>query len=269
MSSQLWRYTSIEQFLSLLVTKSLWFTCVDQFPDKTEGLFPAKYYDVDYIEQQYRSGPRARWPKGHGPRWQAEQVVSRHKLETRHRIQYAVNCWHRSKTESEALWKLYASAGKGIALRTTLTRLRKSFCDPKYPVLVKKVTYINRDLYSSDIKRPLGPIVLKPRSYSYEREVRAIVDLLHNVPSPAIQQFHVDITRASDDIPIPENSRLRIISDVKGVAVHVDINKLVTEVVIGPLCEPWVEKTIKGLQSRLEFAFDCTKSNIYDYPEMR
>ena len=64
MGSKLWRYTTIEQFLNLLVTKSLWFTRVDQFPDKNEGLYPARYYNVDFIEQQYRSGPRKRWPKG-------------------------------------------------------------------------------------------------------------------------------------------------------------------------------------------------------------
>lgn len=269
MASQLWRYTTIEQFLNLLVTQSLWFTRVDQFPDKTEGLLPAKYYDVDFVEQQYRSGPRKRWPKRFGPRWQAEQFVSRNKLETRHRIQYAVNCWHRSETESEALWKLYAAAGKGIAVRTTLPRLRKSFCDLRYPVIVNKVTYIDRDVHFNAIERPLGPIALKPRSYFYEREVRAIVDLLHNVPSQVIQEFHVNVAQPSDDIPISESMRLSLVSETKGVAVQVDISTLVTGVVIGPLCEPWIERTVKGLLARFGLAFDCTKSNIYDYPELR
>ena len=134
---------------------------------------------------------------------------------------------------------------------------------------MRKVTYINRDLYFNDIERPLGPIILKPRSYSYEKEVRAIVDLLHNVPSPAIQEFHVDIKLPSDHIPIPENSRLWNISGIKGLNIQIDINTLLTEVVIGPLCEPWIEETIKKLQSRLKLTFDCTKSKIYDYPEMR
>ena len=166
------------------------------------------------------------------------------------------------------MWKLYASAGKGIAVRTTLPRLRKSFCDPKYPVMVRKITYINRDLHFNAIERPLGAIALKPRSYFYEREVRAIVDLLHNVPAQAIQEFRVNVAHPSDDIPIPESTRLSLISETKGVAVQVDISTLVTGVVIGPLCEPWVERTIKCLLSRLGLGFDCTKSNIYDYPEM-
>lgn len=269
MRSELWRYITIEQFLSLLATKSLWFTRVDQFPDKNEGLFPARYYDVNFIEQQYRSGPRKRWPKGHGPRWQADQVVSRHKIETKHRIQYAVNCWHRSKTESEALWKLYAAAGKGVAIKTTLSRLKKAFCDPKYPVEVEKIKYINRDTYSDDIERPLGPIVLKPKSYSYEKEVRAIVDLLHNVPTPVIQKFQVDIECPSDDIPIPKDSRLWHIAKIKGVSIKVDINTLLIEVVIGPLCEPWIEETIAKLLNELKLKIDCTKSKIYDYPKFR
>jgi hypothetical protein len=269
MRSELWRYITIEEFLNLIVTKSLWFTRVDKFSDKNEGLFPARYYDVNFIEQQYRSGPRKRWPKDHGPRWQAEQAVSRHKIETRHRLQYAVNCWHRSKVESEALWKLYAAEGKGVSIKTTMPRLKKAFCDPTYPVRVEKVKYIDRDIYSNEIERPLGPIVLKPKSYSYEKEVRAIIDLLHDVPTPVMQEFQVDIEKPSDDIPIPENSRLSHIAAIKGRSIRIDIKMLLTEVVIGPLCEQWVEKTIKQLIKELDLEINCTKSSIYDYPKFR
>ncbi len=138
-----------------------------------------------------------------------------------------------------------------------------------YPVRVEKVKYIDRDIYSEEIERPLGPIVLKPKSYSYEKEVRAIVDLLHAVPTPVIQEFQVDIEKPSDDITIPENSRLSHIANIKGRSIRVDIKTLLIEVVIGPLCEQWVEETFKKLLKRLKLEINCTKSSIYDYPKFR
>lgn len=37
----------------------------------------------------------------------------------------AVNCWHRNDGESEAMWRLYAEGGRGVAIETTSEALKQ------------------------------------------------------------------------------------------------------------------------------------------------
>ena len=270
MARILWRYMTFEGFTSLVLRSALWFSRIDQFTDKTEGLYPAKYYDLNFLENQFKKvEPDHEWKQGFGPRWQAEQALSRHKLETRHRIRWAVNCWHSNRTEAEAFWKSYANWGKGIAIQSTLDRLKKCFRDDRHSVKVDEVRYVDRDRFFSDFYPPAKPFFLKPRSYFYEREVRAYIDLLEGVERPPIIEFRVDPDLPSDEIDIPENSELARIADIKGAHVKVDLGTLILRVFIGPNCEPWIEKLVRDLLSRCSVDCHCVRSSLYDYPKFR
>ena len=52
----LWRYMAFEEFAALLMKRVLWFNRIDKFRDKTEGLYPPKYYDVHFLMGIYFLG---------------------------------------------------------------------------------------------------------------------------------------------------------------------------------------------------------------------
>jgi len=59
------------------------------------------------------------------------------------RNMFAVNCWFLGKSESEKMWKEYADSGKGIAIRSTVSRLATALQITGDYRLISKVGRIN------------------------------------------------------------------------------------------------------------------------------
>jgi hypothetical protein len=63
-----------------------------------------------------------------------------------------ISCWHRAAYESDAMWKLYAGEHKGIAICTTLDRMREAFrpfrLKPEYGV---------EDLWAGPVEYVVSP----------------------------------------------------------------------------------------------------------------
>jgi|HubBroStandDraft_1064217.scaffolds.fasta_scaffold165307_2 hypothetical protein len=61
----------------------------------------------------------------------SDQILSREDREARHRAVHELNsralisCWHENDRESVAMWRLYVSGREGVALKTTVGRLRR------------------------------------------------------------------------------------------------------------------------------------------------
>jgi hypothetical protein len=77
-----------------------------------------------------------------------------------------ISCWCASDHESHALWKIYCGSPEGIAIRTTLGRLRES-------VLGLQVQPINYALEPRTLSL-LDLASTKRPTYAYEEEVRVI-----------------------------------------------------------------------------------------------
>lgn len=117
------------------------------------------------------------------------------------RQQTFINCWSSSDHESHALWKIYCPPSDGVAIQTTLAKLRASVSDlPVHRVIYaipgsKKETPTRHDLVTK--KRPM---------FAYEQEVR--------------------IVRFMDE-HCPE-------SDVGGCGLDWDLNKYVESICVHP-----------------------------------
>jgi hypothetical protein len=153
----IWRYMSLEKLQSLLCEESLFFTRIDGFQDRWEGVLP-------------RSLREAEWNMG---RDGGEKTAETAKKLKKH---YYVNCWHASEWQSAALWGLYAR-DKGVAIKTTVGNLISSISDSKN-FYVGQVEYAD---YSTHVRRFLNlPFCLmetafmKRMSFEHEKEVRVI-----------------------------------------------------------------------------------------------
>jgi hypothetical protein len=86
------------------------------------------------------------------------------------RRQTFVNCWSASDHESHALWRIYCRSVEGIALQSTLTKLKTSVGNlPVYRVTYQVPGSIKQTPSLSDLvakKRPM---------FAYEQEVRVVL----------------------------------------------------------------------------------------------
>jgi len=193
---QLWRYFKTDRFLSTLEVSRLYFAASTQFTDRFEGaaavLSPDFPVDVRYSGMD--SAERA--------------FFNLRKL-------MKINCWHRAKYESDAMWKLYAEQSKGIAICSTPERIRAAL----KPFRLKP-EYGAEDLWAGPVKyydllkvrlSTLGKRMFfcKHAAFAWEREFRLLISM-----------------------EMPSEFGVKIPSD--GIEVDVDLTTLVERVMIGP-----------------------------------
>jgi len=194
-AAPLWRYVDLWKFVSLLEHASLWFSRLDTLEDPYEGL-PTKPLMDDVwsiIEAGIESERASR----------AQLASHSARVFQSGRETLAVSCWHVNPVESLAMWRLYAPAGEGIAIRTTFENFRRSFSGTEQIVYGGLVQYVDFESYRVESFNVLHWATLKRLSFAHEREFRAMV--------------------MSSDWPPP-----------KGIPVRVDVNTLITYVYVSP-----------------------------------
>ena len=178
----LWRFMDFTKFVSLLKTKSLFFTRADKFQDPFEGakgLLKNKIkWDKFYKEFFVQAIKTV--PGGSGLK-KTEQELSKEARRLLGQLNGSgereikenfINCWHENRYESEAMWKLYTSSlDQGVAIKTTSKRLYKSlYRNPN--IKIGKINYLD---YSSNFADINGSFWYKRKSFEHEKEVRAIL----------------------------------------------------------------------------------------------
>lgn len=122
--TRVWRYMSFAKFAWMLQKKQLWLANAKLLGDKWEIIF-----DSPQINSIINNRPSS---------MSAEDILSRIKgIVSKLRNDTFVNCWNASKHESHALWRIYCSTSEGVAIQTTLDRLKKSV----EPLPVLEVNY--------------------------------------------------------------------------------------------------------------------------------
>ncbi|HIF9358891.1 TPA: hypothetical protein ACX6RW_004050 [Photobacterium damselae] len=158
----LWRYMSLDKLIYLLETKQLYFTELESYneSDPFEGYMAdvaAKAFaevfgsQVSELKQAFESLKQIddthNNPKLDEMKDGIEKLGSFMEL-VFHKISkgITVNCWHSNRVESEAMWKLYSDNGKGIAVKTSVERLRSALKDQVFgkKVQIGKVSRLFR-----------------------------------------------------------------------------------------------------------------------------
>jgi hypothetical protein len=115
------------KFVSMLHDCALFFTRADHFEDRWEGVLSTPALDL--------------WRNEFG---EAMDGVPLHKEMREHMY---INCWHLSRYESAAMWRMYLKSDEGIAVQTTPKRFRESVKDVEesqnFPVFIGRVHYLD------------------------------------------------------------------------------------------------------------------------------
>lgn len=219
---RVWRYLSLERFISLLQIGGLPLTRVDRFHDAFEGSVSRGVVEHPFNAERRESLGQMRADMRHGS--------------------YA-SCWHGNEDESEAMWRLYCPSGLGVALQTTYAKL-----DAALPpeLLMGMITYVNYDSAALDpfvAFNGFAPLMQKRRAFQHEREIRVIAWL-------GTARETVPLTPGDQgDVP----TVLKAPWDVAAAIEHVFVNPYAEEW-FNEVCRGVVEKFAPALAERVSWS---------------
>ena len=252
----LWRYTNFEVFVNLLDTEALYFTRADKFEDPYEGFIPQSI--IDAYKQSLKRVTPAEF---------VEAIMKRHEASRKYVM---CNCWHQNVVESMAMWEKYHMRNSGVAIKTTMEKMKNSLLS-EYSIYIGKIEYIHgntdddqymQNFLQNDIplakKLTYFPYFQKRKEYEHEQEVRLIVDI-----DPFISEaFHNQTVENVDsllEIGLPD------ICDI-GMLFNIDVNMLIDEVIVSPYAKDWITETLRSVVQKFGFNFHVRPSTLLDVP---
>jgi hypothetical protein len=174
------------------------------------------------------------------------------------------SCWHMNNDESDAMWKIYVKDGAGIAIQSTVGRLKRCFAKVERPVHIGVVQYIDYDQTPSSVGF-LGNswFLFKRKAFEHEREIRI-----------GVWSDDAEIRYLKDDgsIGFPEDhDRQEFVlkhPGISGVYVPVDLDILIDKIVIAPQSPPWFTELVSSITSRLGYNFAIEASGLLRTPPL-
>lgn len=219
--TKIWRFMDFEKLLHLLISKKMYFTRSDMFEDPFEGMISRA--NVALRPEVYKDS---------GLPLKIFTLSDEHSLRVR-KFTF-INCWHMNDYESAGMWTMYSS-NKGIAIQSTIGRLKKSLKATTKRIYLSDVTYID---YETDWM-PEGniyyPFIHKRKSFDHEREIRAI---------------YLDYNWSKEQ-------------ELTGINIDIDLHDLIEKVYIAPHAKEWFAEIVIAVIKKYDFEFDIKQSDLY------
>lgn len=211
--TNLWRYMDLAKFISLLSSRKLYLTRLDNFSDKYEGALCSRegfsnFKQKDEFTRRLIETVKLKKRGIENPtpeeiefemRKSREQSDKNREL---NRKQTFVYCWSANDVESEAMWRLYSKDMTcGVAVHTTFEKL---FWSLPYNsnADIRHVEYVN---YDCNFYAYTNPEWYKRKSLNYENEVRIVIRNATNAPIEYAKQIEVNLdTLIQDVVTSPE-----------------------------------------------------------------
>jgi hypothetical protein len=289
--SKIWRYMDLSKFLSLLENNSLFFTRSDKFQDPYEGTLNQpqllaikneinnlKVLIADKSTNKNVTGgdeKKSLLASFFEPFLDALSHLSLNVLEAstdinkKLRSLACINCWHLNDAESNAMWKLYLKSNEGIAIQSTVKRLRDSFISNNSTVHISKVRYLNYELESFGDDIFLSPFIHKRKSFEHEKELRAIVFSAQNSDINKDWKLLLQLfaEHFKDRLQTEECEQIvNVIPNDFGINIPVDLDMLVENIYIAPTAPKWFVELINQITSRYNINKKVIQSSLYETP---
>jgi hypothetical protein len=247
---KVWRYLDLAKFISLLSNRSLFLSRLDSLSDPSEGRTTLKteemYAAFDAMNRSEKKNPH---------NTDGSVQYNRNEVTKLVRASFYVNCWHINEFESAGMWSVYASLDKGIAIQSTVGRIKDSVAGEEKTIGISKVKYIDRrkEVFSGDLtERGLS----KGAYYSFENELR-------------VYHWYV-VNSKMGRVFYEEDGQQRITTEnfpKFGIDISVDINRLIEGVYISPIAPQWFMDIVKSLATVYKLRDEDIKIKFSDMKE--
>lgn len=223
---EIWRYRSLERYISILDQQCLWFSRPDEFDDPFEGSLPRK--NIEKRRRKYN------------------QSVSKDRSAVRYIYRFTayLNCWYSENHESDAMWRIYSEDGNALAIKSTPSNLRKAIDNPDSPIS-GEVEYRDYQSFEITTENPMAPLFYKRSAFDFEKEFRILV------------HYYDNSLAGSNSENIKE-------VQPRGVPVEIDVDTLIDEVVISPTASGEFVDIVKNITNLYGYDFPIDTSNLLD-----
>lgn len=215
-----WRYMPLVQLLDLLSTSELHFTPLSEMEDPWEGHLPFSHMKAqvpgDMPEHSLLEGTKA---------------INERARRT------PVSCWHIARAESELLWARYSDRQTGVAIKSTVGRLKLSMRDDPRKIMIGTISYLDYEAGEQFIRlgNMYNQVMCKREEFALDRELRL---------AALIAWEHTG-----------------------GVRVAVKPNDLITSVTLSPDAKHWTLHVVKKVCIALGFSGEIRLSSLSSSPK--
>lgn len=239
----IWRFLKRWKFEDLIKSGQLHFCRADLFQDKSEGL-PSD----DYL---YALG-------GHSLDLHKMQEVN-HALGSmaQFRESFFLNCWYLFDEERSHMWRDYAADGVAICSHYSLLKATLEHCEGRPHLGL--VRYGSEHLTGWNVQRFIST---KEKRYSQEREVRAALWIMDPF---AGGNRHFDINNKAHARPLTPPPTDRV---PDGVRRNVDVQALITSIVLSPWSPPDAALTVETLVKDAGYTIPILPSELTRYKHL-
>lgn len=209
-----WRYLDLAKFMDLFVKRRIYFRRSDLFDDVFEGMPTTPL--LNYIKASFQDLHKE------VPGIWTNPIASAEEYLIEFRQCNFINSWYLSDYESAAMWTLYSKIGSGIAIRSTVERLRDAIPADVY---VGKVLYVDYEVANIDSLDDLrSQFFLKRNLFEHEKEIRVLYSMdKHNLEKTG----HY----------------------IEGV----DLGAMIEKIVLSPKTASWFQECVKAFLKPLGF----------------
>jgi len=211
----IWRYMDFWKFLNLLETSSLYFPSAENLGDNREGQFPNEVYEMMLKEDP------------------GYYMFLKNELLNRIKKQTLISSWTYHDNESFAMWKMYAKDKLGIAIKSDLESLKRSFGKTERIINIGEILYFNKNSFNYKFDNLDYAFLNKHEYYIFEKEIRCITHCLEN-------------------------------EEAGGKLIEVDLHELFKTIYISPNAKPEYKKLIEMLKMQYNLDFTIEISEIDD-----
>lgn len=218
----IWRYMDFTKFVSLINSQSLFFSRADLLNDKFEGSYSKQ--NIIMRPELYKDSPNI-------PRLMGD--IHKNSLK-----EIYINSWNISTVESAALWNLYAKSGYGIAVQSTIGRLKDCFKEANENIIISEVSYVDYDDFYIPEDNIYYPFFHKRKSFSHENEIRAIFSKFNDEKENGLPK------------------------ETKGIYVPINTKQLIKRVYLSPGAPGWFLELLDSVLKKYEFKFKVLQSDL-------
>jgi hypothetical protein len=239
---KVWRYVDLERFLSLIITRCLYFSRGDRLGDPFEGSIRNVWYEtIDRIPSLRQSDLRFVGWRALSDSYLLELAKDKEKIPKMF-ASYFVNCWHMNERESAASWQLYSRTKKSLCIQSTYKQLAEALPSE---VLAGVINYVD---YGSDrvpMLNPYNVLLYKPSSFAYERELR--VALLHAYRGPSELEQCLPLSDGRRPGRVVLRKRESDKATDTGFLVPIDLPRLADAIYVSPTSPMSLRATVESV----------------------
>jgi hypothetical protein len=153
-----------------------------------------------------------------------------------------ISCWHVADRESDAMWKLYAGKGEGVAISTNAHRLLNALSATALHFRVDRVKYVDYAEHEEALLHQTDPYFFKRREFEHERELRIAFWTM---------AFMNQRMKNIQWCPVPDQPEATSAqTDPRAVRVSLNLSQLVGEVIVAPKSAEWYLELVAALCSK-------------------